>query len=63
MFAAIEPVMQKYNGRPHWGKLNTMTAQQFAAHYEHWSDFKAIRQQLDPEGQFLNPYLSSLFGS
>ena len=63
MFAAIEPVMQKYNGRPHWGKLNTMTAQQFAAHYEHWSDFKAIRQQLDPKGQFLNPYLSSLFGS
>lgn len=63
MFAAIEPVMQKYQGRPHWGKINTMTANQLAGHYDRWSDFKAIRQQLDPKGQFLNPYLSSLFRS
>lgn len=63
MFAAIEPVMQKYNGRPHWGKLNTMNSAQFSEHYAHWQDFKDIRQQLDPNGQFLNLYLSSLFNS
>jgi FAD-linked oxidoreductase len=61
MFAAIEPILQKYNGRPHWGKLNTMNTNQFADHYSHWQDFKAICQQLDPKGKFLNPYLSSLF--
>ena len=61
MFAAIEPIMQKYHGRPHWGKLNTMKAPQFAEHYAHWNDFKNVRQQLDPQGRFLNPYLASIF--
>ncbi len=61
MFAAIEPIMQKYQGRPHWGKLNTMNKQQFAAHYAHWNDFKEVRHQLDPQGRFLNPYLASIF--
>ncbi len=61
MFAAIEPIMQKYQGRPHWGKLNTMNQQQFAAHYAHWNDFKEVRHQLDPQGRFLNPYLASIF--
>lgn len=61
MFAAIEPILQKYHGRPHWGKLNTMTADQFSKHYSHWQDFNEIRHQLDPQGRFLNPYLSSLF--
>ena len=63
MFAAIEPIMQKYHGRPHWGKLNTMNAKQFSQHYAHWQDFKDVRQRLDPRGQFLNPYLSSLFNA
>lgn len=61
MFSAIEPIMQKYQGRPHWGKLNTMRADQFADHYEHWQRFNEIRRELDPQGKFLNPYLSSLF--
>ncbi|MGR6872860.1 D-arabinono-1,4-lactone oxidase [Pseudomonas sp. HK3] len=63
MFAAIEPIMQKYNGRPHWGKMNTMKVNQFSQHYTHWQDFNDIRRQLDPKGQFLNPYLASLFNT
>ncbi len=61
MFKAVEPIMKKYHGRPHWGKLNTMTESEFAGHYPRWNDFKAIRQELDPAGKFLNPYLKNIF--
>ncbi|MCV6614097.1 MAG: FAD-binding protein [Cellvibrionaceae bacterium] len=60
-FAAIEPIFKKYNGRPHWGKMNTLSGAELAKHYEHWQDFKALRQQLDPAGKFLNPYLQKIF--
>ena len=60
-FKAIEPIFRKYDGRPHWGKLNKLTGQDLAAHYPRWNDFKAIRAELDPTGKFLNPYLKSIF--
>ncbi len=61
-FASIEQIFRRHDGRPHWGKLNTMTAVQFAEHYEHWNEFASLRRELDPQGKFLNPYLESLFG-
>lgn len=60
-FKTIEPIFRKYQGRPHWGKLNTLTGQDFRQLYPHWDDFAAVRRQMDPEGRFLNPYLRSLF--
>lgn len=60
-FKAIEPIFRKYNGRPHWGKLNTLQRDDFAALYPHWQDFEQVRRELDPEGRFLNDYLRSLF--
>lgn len=61
LFQAIEPIFKKYQGRPHWGKLNTMNGSELAQRYEHWQDFRELRQQLDPNGKFLNPYLKTLF--
>lgn len=61
-FSAIEPIFLKHDGRPHWGKLNTLTAANFAALYPKWNDFLEMRRELDPEGRFLNPYLRSVFG-
>ncbi|SFL95599.1 D-arabinono-1,4-lactone oxidase [Marinobacter zhejiangensis] len=61
LFQAVEPIFRKYGGRPHWGKLNTLNGQDFAALYPHWGDFKAVRQEMDPDGRFLNPYLQGLF--
>jgi len=61
MFKAVEAIFKKHGGRPHWGKINTMTGPELAAHYKHWGDFKEVRQTLDPQGKFLNPYLKSIF--
>lgn len=60
LFKAIEPIFQKYEGRPHWGKLNTFDHDQFASAYARWNDFKTVRKHYDPEGRFLNPYLERI---
>ena len=61
LIKAIEPILQKYNGRPHWGKINTFTETQCRNAYPNWQEFLAIRKEYDPEGKFLNPYLKRLF--
>ncbi|MEH6590637.1 MAG: D-arabinono-1,4-lactone oxidase [Halioglobus sp.] len=60
-FKTIEPIFRKYQGRPHWGKLNTLTQADFRVLYPKWQDFVEVRRELDPQGRFLNPYLRELF--
>jgi FAD-linked oxidoreductase len=60
-FAAIEAIFRKHEGRPHWGKMHTMTAEQLASAYPRWQDFLKLRAEIDPKGIFLNPYLERLF--
>jgi FAD-linked oxidoreductase len=62
LYALIEPIFRRYDGRPHWGKLHTLNGGQLAAIYPRWKDFLAVRQDLDPEGRMLNPYLKGLLG-
>jgi FAD-linked oxidoreductase len=61
-FAALEAVLKKYGGRPHWGKMHTQTAESLAQLYPNWADFQRVRKELDPKGVFLNKYLRKLFG-
>ena len=61
IFDIVEPIFQKYKGRPHWGKMHSMTAMQLRDLYPKWDDFLRLRQKLDPERKFLNPYLEQLF--
>ena len=61
LFTDIEPIFQKYGGRPHWGKLNSMTSAQARAWYPDFENFAALRRELDPDGRLLNGYLSDLF--
>jgi FAD-linked oxidoreductase len=60
-FKTIEPILRKYQGRPHWGKLNTLGQAEFQALYPKWQDFVEVRRELDPQGRFLNAYLRELF--
>jgi FAD-linked oxidoreductase len=61
-FKTIEPIFRKYQGRPHWGKINTLKRDDFRKLYPRWDDFVAVRKKMDPQGKFLNPYLAGLFG-
>ncbi len=62
LFDVAEGVFRSFNGRPHWGKIHSLTARDFEALYPKWPDFLAVRDRLDPEGIFLNPHLRSVFG-
>ncbi len=61
-FRYAEAIYQDYQGRPHWGKMHTQDYRKFSRLYPHWNDFLRIRQQLDPHGVFLNPYLREMLG-
>lgn len=60
LFELVEPIFWKYGGRPHWGKLHTLTARQLAPLYPKWDDWQRVRRQLDPTGKFLNAHLRTL---
>jgi len=59
-FAKVEEICRRHGGRPHWGKMHTMQAEQFRMVYPKWEAFMDLREQLDPEGMFLNPYLAEM---
>lgn len=61
-FARMEQIFRRHGGRPHWGKMHNMTADELHQVYPRLPDFLAIRSRLDPDGMFVNPYLSELFG-
>ncbi|WP_100813696.1 D-arabinono-1,4-lactone oxidase [Microbacterium lacus] len=61
-FAAIEPIMLAHGGRPHWGKMHTLGAADFAERYPRFTDFVALRDRLDPNRRFTNVYLERVLG-
>ncbi|MEM8863271.1 MAG: D-arabinono-1,4-lactone oxidase, partial [Chloroflexota bacterium] len=61
-FAQIEAIFRKYDGRPHWGKLNTMSREEAWQKYLKLKDFAELRAQLDPDGVFCNDYVAHMIG-
>ena len=62
LFAGVEAIFRRYQGRPHWGKLHTQKARDFATMYPRWDDFCKLRSELDPQGRLLNAHLKDVFG-
>jgi FAD-linked oxidoreductase len=61
LFSACEAIFRRYEGRPHWGKRHTRTADELEVLYPRFKDFRALRRGLDPDGKFLNPHLRAMF--
>lgn len=59
-FKALEAIFCAYGGRPHWGKLHTLTAQRAAKIYPGYAAFCAIRREQDPDGIFMNAHLEKI---
>lgn len=62
-FKALEDIFKAFDGRPHWGKLHTLEAPDFWERYPMFEAFLKHRQEQDPEGVFLSPYMASLLRS
>jgi FAD/FMN-containing dehydrogenase len=63
LFTLVQPILRAHGGRPHWGKLNSLTGADFARLYPRWNDFLEMRRELDPQARLLNPYLKGIFGA
>ena len=61
VFHLLEPIFQKYHGRPHWGKMHSMTSQDLRTLYPQWEQFMQLRERLDPKQKWINPHLQQLF--
>lgn len=62
-FRAVEAIMDRYDGRPHWGKRHFQTAETLASRYPEWDAFQAARRELDPDGLFTNAYVRRTLGA
>jgi L-gulono-1,4-lactone dehydrogenase len=62
-FTAVEDIMKAHGGRPHWGKMNTRTAEDLAPAYPKFAEFAAVRDRLDPDRLFANDYLNRVLGA
>ncbi len=61
-FEAVEQIMLGFGGRPHWGKMHTLDAAALRERYPRFDDFVALRDRLDPDRMFQNPYLARVLG-
>jgi FAD/FMN-containing dehydrogenase len=60
-FADAEVIFRRHQGRPHWGKMHSLSCRELSELYPHWDRFLAVRARLDPRGRFLNDHLRRLF--
>jgi L-gulonolactone oxidase len=49
-------------GRPHWGKLHGLEADDLRLRYPRFAEFVAVRNRLDPDGVLANAYLDRVLG-
>ncbi|MUL63268.1 FAD-linked oxidoreductase [Mycobacterium sp. CBMA 234] len=61
-FTAVEQIMRRHDGRPHWGKMHNRTAADLRDSYPRFDDFLAVREKLDPARTFTNQYLQTVLG-
>ena len=61
-FRLVEEIMNRFGGRPHWGKRHFQTAQTLRERYPGWDRFQAVRSRLDPAGRFATAELDRVLG-
>lgn len=62
IFAPFEALMRSLGGRPHWGKVYSLTAQETRALYpDSYDAFVRVRDELDPRRVFANEHIEQLF--
>lgn len=62
-FAHFWDVTREHGARPHWGKMHDYDADYLRSVYPRFDDFVALRDRLDPQRVFANPYLEQVLGA
>ncbi|RAJ94428.1 xylitol oxidase [Larkinella arboricola] len=59
----IEKELARFEARPHWGKLFSITPAQLQERYPKLPDFRKMLNEYDPKGKFRNAFLDkNIFG-
>ena len=61
-FRDVAAIMADYDGRPHWGKMHFLGAQELSRLYPQWEAFQQARQRIDPMRTFANAYTARVLG-
>ncbi|SEP67761.1 FAD-linked oxidoreductase [Lentzea xinjiangensis] len=61
-FDAYARIAASVGGRPHWGKMHDLTADELRPLYPHFDDFLRVRDEVDPGRTFTNAYLDRVLG-
>ena len=59
-YRACEEIFLEFEGKPHWGKVNYLSGEQLAAMHTRWDDWWRVRDRVDPNSVFLNPYMQNI---
>lgn len=62
-FAAVEAIYAAFGGRPHWGKMHALRAQELRGLYPRFDDAVKLRDHLDPRRVFANSYVDRVLGA
>ncbi|MBM3828411.1 MAG: FAD-binding protein [Actinobacteria bacterium] len=61
-FRDVAAIMADYDGRPHWGKMHFLGAEELSRLYPQWEAFHQARRCIDPMRTFANAYTARVFG-
>lgn len=62
-FRDVAAIMADYDGRPHWGKMHFLGADELSRLYPQWEAFQQARQRIDPMRTFANDYTARVLGA
>lgn len=57
LLPTIESTLERFNARPHWGKLFTMSKEKIQSLYPKMKDFIELLHEYDPQEKLVNNYL------
>lgn len=61
LFNWVNDYMKKWQGRPHWGKVNKLNKEELHQLYPQLDRFLQIREKYDPDQVFINRWLQQKF--
>jgi hypothetical protein len=61
LLSDFEQLAIKHHGRPHWGKEFNVGSNYLKSVYPKWDEFRKLREEIDPNRNFLNNLLTNLF--
>lgn len=62
LFRPVWDVFRAFGGRPHWGKMHPLVAEDLEELYPRYADFVRVRRAVDPAGTLLNEHTRALVG-